>query len=111
MEQRQAEGPKTQTRQSCVTKQDLDKAAWFEDKKSDEQSTRTVVTSTPRTLDSKLECARGGSMQSGMLTVEALDSTNVKGDVHMLVSGGVNTMTMNSHFTSMWLGPTCGTVK
>jgi hypothetical protein len=43
--------------------------------------------------------------------VEALDSTKVKGDVHMVMSGGANTMTMNPHFTSMWLGPTCGPVK
>ena len=70
-----------------------------------------MVSSTSRKLDAKLECARGGSKQSGTFTVEALDSTNVKGDVHMVVSGGANTMTMNSHFTSKWLGPACGAVK
>lgn len=107
---RQAQGPQTETRKSCLTKEQLNKAAWLDDTK-DENCTKTVVSSTPRHLEAKLECTRGAMKQSGTFTVDAVDSTSAKGVVHMVMSGGGNTMNANSTFTSKWIGASCGDVK
>ena len=109
MKQRQAEGPKTHTDKKCVTKEDLGKGGWFD--KDEEDCTKTVITSTSRKLDVKLECTKGGGKQSGTLNIEAIDSGNVKGSVQMTMTNGTNTMTMNSTLTSKWLGSSCGDVK
>jgi len=109
MKQRQAEGPKTHTTKKCVTKEDLGKGGWFD--KDDQDCTKTIVTSTSRKLDVKLECTKGGGKQSGTLNVEALDSGNVKGTMQMSATNGANTMTMNSTMTSKWMGSACGAVK
>ncbi len=106
---RQAQGPQTETRKSCLTKEQLDKAAWLDTK--EENCTKTVVSSTAHHLEAKLECTRGGAKQSGTLTVDAVDSTSAKGVVHMVMTGGGNTMNANSTFTSKWLGAACGDVK
>ena len=110
MKARQGQGPHTQTLKRCLTKEDLNKAAWFGDK-NDQECTRTVISSTPHRLEAKLECTKGGGKQSGTFNVEAVDSGSVKGTTEMVMTGGGNTMTMNSHFTSKWLGPVCGTAK
>jgi len=107
--QQQAEGAKTHTMQKCMTKEDLTRTTFMG--KDDPQCTKTIITSTSRKLEGKVECTHGGGKQSGTFTVEATDSTNVKGDVHMVLSAGANTMTANSHFTGKWIGPQCGTVK
>jgi hypothetical protein len=110
MAARQGQGPHTQTRKSCVTKEDLNKAIWDRDKE-DPDCKKTIVTSTSHKVEAKLECTKDGGKQSGTLSIEAEDSTNVKGATQMVMTGGGHTMTMNSHFTSKWLGPACGTVK
>lgn len=109
MKQRQAEGPKTHTIKKCMTKEDLNKSEFMG--KEDPECTRTIVSSTSRKLEGKVECTRAGEKQSGTFTIEAVDSSTVKGDVHMVLSSGANTMTANSHFTSKWVGPSCGDVK
>jgi uncharacterized protein DUF3617 len=109
MKQRQAEGPKTQSIKKCMTKEDLNKTTFMG--KDDPQCTKTVITSTSHKLEGKMECTYGGGKQSGTFLVETADSGNVKGETHMVMSGGANTMTANSHFTSKWLGAACGDVK
>ena len=109
MKERQAEGPKTQTIRKCVTKEDMDKPDFMG--KDDPQCSKTVITSTSRKLEGKIECTHGGGKQSGTFMLEAVDSSNVKGETHMVMSGNGNTMTANAHFTSKWLGAACGDVK
>ncbi|HKS74381.1 MAG TPA: DUF3617 domain-containing protein [Terriglobales bacterium] len=109
IKQRQGEGPKTQTIKKCVTKEDMDKPDFMG--KDDPQCTKTVVTSTSRKLEGKMECTHGGGKQSGTFLIEASDPSNVKGETHMVMSGNGNTMTANAHFTSKWVGANCGDVK
>lgn len=109
MKQRQAEGPKTHTDKQCVTKEDLGKGGWFD--KEEQDCTKTVLTSTSRKLDVKLECSKGGGKQTGTLNIEAVDSGNVKGTLQLAMTNGTNTMNVNSTMTSKWLGSACGDVK
>jgi hypothetical protein len=109
VKQRQSEGPKTQTVKKCVTKQDMNTTDFMG--KDDPECTKTVVTSTSKKLEGKMECTHSGGKQSGTFSLEAMDSSDVKGETHMVMSGNGNTMTANAHFTSKWLGASCGDVK
>ena len=109
MKQRQAQGPQTHTTKKCVTKDDLGKGGWFD--KEEQDCTKTVMTSTSRKLDVKLECTKGGGKQTGTLNIEAVDSGNVKGTMQLAMTNGTNTMNVNSSMTSKWLGSACGDVK
>jgi hypothetical protein len=109
MKQRQAEGPRTETVKKCMTKEDLEKTNVFGN--DDKECTKTVVTSTPRKLEGKIECTKGGGKQSGTFHIEALDASNVKGTTQMVMTGNGNTMNVNSTFTSKWLASSCGAVK
>jgi hypothetical protein len=109
MKQRQAQGPQTHVTKKCVTKEDLDKGGWFD--KDEQDCTKTVVTSTSRKLEVKLECTKAGGKQSGTINAEAIDTGNVKGSLQMTASQGAHTMTVNSTMSSKWLGSSCGDVK
>ena len=101
------QAPHTQTRKSCLKKEDLEKGATFgEDRKN---CTRTVLTSTSSKMDVRLQCDEGSGMKTdATLKIEALNSENVKGDIQAESSGGGNKMNMKSNFTAKWLGPVCG---
>jgi hypothetical protein len=107
MEAAMNRAPHTQTRKSCLKKEDLEKGATFgQDRKN---CARTVLTSTSSKMDVRLQCDEGDGMKTNAtLKVEALNSENVKGAVEAESSGGGNKMNMKSNFTAKWLGPVCG---
>lgn len=103
-------GPHTKTRKHCLKKEDLEKGATFgEDRKN---CTRTVVNSTSRKMEVRLQCQEESGTKSDMtLNIDALSAENVKGLVQGDVSGHGNTMHMKSDFTAKWLGPVCGNTR
>ena len=109
MKARASQGSKTTTRRHCVTKEELNKENTFgEDQKS---CTKTVMTSSSRKLELRMECMRETTKTNGTFRVEAIDSENVKGSTQMVVTGGDRTMNINSTFTAKWIGPDCGDTK
>ena len=97
---------KPTTTKYCVKQEDIDKAMKFGT--DDKDCTRTIVTSTSTAQEIKIECNRDSGKATGTLRIEAAGSDTVKGTVQMnMTSGGGRSMTMNSSFTSKWLGPTC----
>ena len=95
----------TNTHKSCLKKEDLDKPfGTDEQRKSCKQ---TFVTSSASHQEIHMECELGGGKQSGTLKLEAVDSSNVKGSMQMVASNGGRTMTVNTSFSSKWLGPVC----
>lgn len=95
---------RTTVSQSCLKKEDLDKAMKFG--AEDTACTRTIVTSSRSKQEIHIECARGGSKQTGTLRIESTGSDSIKGSLELTVSG-TRPMTINTTFTSKWLGPTC----
>ena len=105
MKARSGQGARTNTYKSCLKKEDLDKPfASDEQRKSCKQ---TFVTSSGSQQEIHMECEMGGGKQSGTLKLEALDSGTVKGSMQMVASNGGRSMTINSSFSSKWLGPVC----
>lgn len=99
--------PTTETKQSCLTKEDISKFASM----SREQSCKvTTVASTGSRQEFKFEC-EGSGKSTGSMKIEALDSTHV--NTLVLINMTVNNRPMNMKVssTAKWLGMSCGNVK
>jgi Protein of unknown function (DUF3617) len=101
--------PTTDVRKECVTKEKLAKNAAFSNTRG--ECTRTVVSSTGRRVEAKFHCEDKQSVSDGNFVMEALGSDNVKGTMHMAVTGSGHNMTMDMTITSKYLGQDCGDVK
>lgn len=109
MKARASQGPQTRSYKKCVTQDDLNKDPFAEDKKS---CTRTVLSSTGSKMDVHEVCTETGGVKTDLTVhIEALDSENVKGSVHLNATGGGRTMIGDSNITAKWLGPACGGTK
>ena len=94
-----------QTSVVCVKKEKLDQPfAWD---KVDKACTHSVVTSSGSMQEIHVECAHEKSKTVGTVRIEAMNSENIKGSMQMNTTHGDRTMSMNSSFTSKWVGPTC----
>lgn len=97
--------PIVNTYKSCVRKEDLDKYPFTDAK---DKCVWTVQSST----GSKME-ATGTCMPEGMgkvdfnISLQALDSENVKGTGQLSASGPAGAMTGNYSGTGKWVGATC----
>lgn len=101
--------PTTDVRKECVTKEKLAKNAAFSNTRG--ECTRTVVSSSGRKVEAKFHCEEKQSVSDGNFVMEALDSDNVKGTMHMAATGSGHNMTMDMTITSKYLGQDCGDVK
>jgi hypothetical protein len=100
-----AQGPQTHVTKHCVTKEDLAKSfGAFDDNPN---CKRTILASSARSLDFKLECTNQGMVTSGTGHVEAIDSEHTSGKVKMSVAAGAQTMTVENTFSSKLLGEAC----
>jgi len=109
MKARQTQGPSTTVRKECLTKEKLDKSLAFggENRQSCKQ---TIVSATGSKEDIRVECT-GEIKGSGEIHVEALNSENVQGSMHMTANAAGATMHTQSTFKARWLGASCGTTK
>ena len=101
--------PTTHTNRHCVTKEQLEKGATFNDER--ENCTRDVVNSGRNKAEIKFECTEQDMKVNGTVRYEALDREHVQGSTEMVMSGNGHTMNANSTFTSKWVGEACGDVK
>ena|ERR1700736_5919956 len=106
MAARGARGPRTTVTKSCLTKDKLDKAFMTGDD-SNKACSRTLVASSAGKQEIRVECNKESMKSNGTVTVEAIDSENVKGWMQIAVASGDHTMNMNNSFVSKWIGPAC----
>jgi hypothetical protein len=104
-----AQGPRTVTDKSCVTKESLQDAFKVEEK-GDASCKRTIVNQTRTQQDVHIECP-GEGQRSGDFHLTAVNNENITGNMQMAGSGGGNTMNMNMQMSGKWLGADCGKVK
>ncbi len=105
MKARGAQGARTNTYKSCVTKEDLQKP--FGSDQERKSCKQTVISSSPTHQEIHMECEIGGGKQSGTFRVDAIDSGSAKGSMEMVASSGGRSMNVNSTFSAKWLGPVC----
>jgi hypothetical protein len=98
------------TTRKCWTQEQIAQQA-FHDKDMDPSCKQTTVSKSATALEIKIECT-GERAGTGTLHLTAIDSEHVNGTVAMTMTGGrMAGMTMNSTFTSKWIGAACGDVK
>jgi hypothetical protein len=102
-------GAKATTRKYCVTQEKLEKDSVFGDDRK--ECTRTVVSSSNRSTEVKIQCKEKEMTSEGTFKFEALTPESVKGTVRMVMTGEGRTMNMNLDFVSKYLGSDCGDVK
>lgn len=95
--------PKPVTEKSCVTEKDLRDGAFRAQQQKDSKCTYKPVVSSGKHQEMTFECPGEQGVSSGRMVVDALDNSNIKGEMHLKAGG----MTIDSTFTSKWLGPTC----
>lgn len=106
MKAHEAKGPQTRTHKTCFTQKDRERA--FQRRDDDDKACkRTIVSQSARKMEVRIECS-GERKSTGLLTLESVNSENVKGAFDMKVTRGENTMNVKSSFTSKWIGADCG---
>ncbi len=104
-----ASKPTTDTKQSCITKEDVAKGFGL-DKGIAQSCKRTIVTSTASKLEVKWECT-GEQAGSGTMKVEAVDSSHVNALIQMTMGAQGHVMNMKVTTNARRLGDDCGNVK
>jgi Protein of unknown function (DUF3617) len=112
MAARGSQGPKTVTSQHCVTEEELTKDP-FTDRGKDAKwkCDQTALNSTGSSLEVHEVCSDGSSKMDMHVSVQAIDSEHVKGNVQADMTMGGHTMHQNTQFTSKWLGASCPAEK
>ncbi len=104
MEKRASGVPKTRTYKNCITKEQLNKDPFGDDKRN---CTRTVLKSTGSKMDIREVCEGDGVKSDMTIQIEALSPENIKATGHVTAAGGEKSMNVNTNFTGKWLGATC----
>jgi hypothetical protein len=99
--------PSTDTRQSCLTKEEVSKFGLNKDK----SCKVTTVTSTGSKQEFKFDCDTAGSKSTGSMKIEAADATHVNGLVLINMNAGGRVMDMKVTTSAKWLSDSCGDVK
>ena len=95
---------KVTTRTYCLTRNQLAKGTTFgEDPKA---CSRTVLISTPRRVNARIDCVSQGVKSKGALQVEALDPENIRGAINLIATDG-HSSSSTSTFTAEWVSPVC----
>lgn len=98
---------RTSTNRECETKEKLAEQPFSNQK----ECKQTVLTSTSTKAEVKMVCDFGDVKSSGIMHIDVLTPESVRGSGQMTSNGGGHTMTVNTSFSSKWLGPSCGSLK
>jgi Protein of unknown function (DUF3617) len=98
---------RTFTSKACQTKEKLAEQPFS----SQQECKETVVNSNGNQVDMRVSCEFGDVKSTGTMKIEAISPESVKGSGQMTSNGGARTMTVNTEFSSKWLGSSCGDVK
>lgn len=97
--------PTTTTSKTCVKKEDLAKLDLRGDE--DKRCKMTVVSSSRSKQEIKFDCSASPTKEMGDMTIQALNSENVKLTFQGSASENGQPITMNINGTGKWLSSTC----
>jgi uncharacterized protein DUF3617 len=101
--------PTTRTHKNCLTKEKLEKDLSFGEDRG--ECTHNILSSSSRGAEVKFHCTSENMTSEGIAKFEAVNSENVKGTVHMNMTGSGKTMTMDTSLTSHYVTSSCGDIK
>ena len=97
--------PQTRVTKRCFTKEDL--ANSFGANEDNKTCKRTILSSSPSGQEFKIECTNGQMTSTGAGHVEVVDSEHIGGKTKIGMTRGGQTMTIETTFSSKWLGADC----
>jgi hypothetical protein len=100
-----AQVPQTRVAKRCFTKEDLANA--YGANEDNKTCKRTIVTSSPSGQEFKIECTNGQMTSTGAGHVDVIDSEHIGGKTKLSMTRGGQTMTVETTFSSKWLGADC----
>lgn len=95
---------------TCLTADQLQRGFTLGDKESLKTCKKTVLKSTSKILDVRVECA-GERTTVGTIHYEAVDPETMQATIDLVMSNGKESMTMKHNMHGKWLGADCGDVK
>lgn len=104
-----AQSGKPTMARSCITERTLQRGL---DLNQQERAncTRTLINSSASQIDVRMECT-GDETMHGNFHFEAINRQSIRGNMHIVVSNGGNSMTINRTVQGRWLSSDCGAVK
>ena len=100
-----AQAPQTRVAKRCFTKEDLANA--YGANEDNKTCKRMIVSSSPSGQEFKIECTNGQMTSTGAGHVDVIDSEHIGGKTKLSMTRGGQTMTVETTFTSKWLGADC----
>ena len=107
---KQMMGEHTNTENSCITQDDLNKANFMPDDADARNCKQTLTTNTKTTLDTSFTCT-GGQPMTGKMHIEAPNPTTMNATMDMTAGATGRAMTMTIKMSGKWLKADCGDVK
>jgi len=107
MNQNASPKTRTHTNRDCETKEKLAEQPF----NSEKECKQTILVSTGTKAEVKMVCEMSDVKASGTMRIDVLSPESVKGSGQMTSNGGGHSMTVNTSFSSKWLGPSCGNLK
>jgi hypothetical protein len=106
-----AQGNRTHTYKSCLTKKQLEEDPAAEPPEAGEKCTTKVVTQTSTHWKGTRVCTGNGRRREFDIDMRALSRERAQGTVRVVLSGGGHTMKANDKMSSRWLSSNCGSVQ
>jgi hypothetical protein len=106
MKKREADGPKTHTTRTCLTKEKLNRPFEKQGEAGNGNCKNTIVTATRTVQDYKIQCT-GPEARSGVMHMEATSRESFKSTVKMTSSRN----TVNVELNGRWVASDCGKEK
>jgi hypothetical protein len=110
MKNMQARAAQPQTRQRCITEEQLKRDAFSDSDRKD--CKQTVTTNSSSDWEVRAQCSAEGHQSDLTAHFHAASSDSVTGDINAVMSdANGRSMTMKNTVTAKWLGANCGSVK
>jgi hypothetical protein len=106
MKKREAQGPRSHTTRSCLTKEKLNRPFEKQGEPANSNCKNTIVTATRTVQEYKIQCT-GPEAHSGVMHMEAQSPERFKSTVKMNSSRSTINVELNGH----WVGADCGKEK
>ncbi len=111
IKRRQAQGPRTRTVKSCMTKEKLAREPFSGMEDSSAKCTTHMVSQSRTRWEGKTVCTRGARTTEIEMNVTAESRERVKGTSTVKISDGRHTLISHGSYSAKWLGPDCGKLK
>jgi hypothetical protein len=102
---RAAQGPRTETKQYCLTQERLKNSIF--DSEQNQTCQRTMVASTAKLQQFRQECAESGTKRMAEGRFEALDFDTMKGSLKVKAEGK-DPLTLSVEIAGRWISNDCG---